>query len=193
MPFQAVAPLSPVILVGTHIDMSEDQQVQACLRKIKEELLSHQSFPAIRDYHMVSVSEDSDAMARLRKTIIREVTSFKVRTQTATLTLLVLSRRRLHCWFSLTQIQGQPVMGQLVPDSYVELQRRIAQARGRVSPEFPVLGHQELLQLIQDSQLEAAELPHAIHFLSEAGQLMSRLMGTAFRIIMGFVLLAEML
>ncbi|KAM9496194.1 leucine-rich repeat serine/threonine-protein kinase 2 isoform 1-T1 [Clarias gariepinus] len=145
---KAHAPVSPVILIGTHLDLCEDGLVQECAHKIQEEVLSQPLFPTIRERHMLCAYEESDSISRLRKAIIREANGFK--------------------------IQGQPVMGQLVPDCYVELEQRILQERCRVPVEFPVLRHQCLLQLIEESQLllEEGELAHAVRFLSETGVLL---------------------
>ncbi|XP_060742144.1 leucine-rich repeat serine/threonine-protein kinase 2 isoform X1 [Tachysurus vachellii] len=145
---KAFAPVCPVILVGTHLDVCDDDLIQECALKVQEEVLSQPLFPTIRERHMLCAYEESDSISRLRKAIAREASSFK--------------------------IQGQPVMGQLVPDCYVELERRLLQERSRVPVEFPVLRHQHLLQLIEENQLllEEGELAHAIRFLSETGVLL---------------------
>ncbi|XP_060050662.1 leucine-rich repeat serine/threonine-protein kinase 2 isoform X1 [Erinaceus europaeus] len=145
---KARASSSPVILVGTHLDVSDERQRRTCISKITKELLNKRGFPAIRDYHFVNATEESDALAKLRKTIINESLNFK--------------------------IQDQPVVGQLVPDCYVALEKVILSERKNVPPEFPVIGRKHLLQLVEEKQLELDEneLPHAVHFLNESGVLL---------------------
>ncbi|XP_035747561.1 leucine-rich repeat serine/threonine-protein kinase 2 isoform X1 [Egretta garzetta] len=145
---KARASTSPVILVGTHLDVSDEIQRKACMSKITRELLNKRGFPAIQDYHFVNATEESDSIIRLRKIIIKESLHFKIR--------------------------DQPVVGQLIPDSYLELEKRILLERKKVPVEFPVIDQKRLLELVRESQLQLDEneLPHAIHFLNESGVLL---------------------
>ncbi|XP_038199632.1 leucine-rich repeat serine/threonine-protein kinase 2 [Arvicola amphibius] len=145
---KARASSSPVILVGTHLDVSDEKQRKACISKITKELLNKRGFPTIRDYHFVNATEESDALAKLRKTIINESLNFKIR--------------------------DQPVVGQLIPDCYVELEKIILSERKAVPVEFPVINRKRLLQLVREHQLQLDEneLPHAVHFLNESGVLL---------------------
>uniref|UniRef100_A0A8C3NKN8 non-specific serine/threonine protein kinase n=1 Tax=Geospiza parvula TaxID=87175 RepID=A0A8C3NKN8_GEOPR len=145
---KARASTSPVILVGTHLDVSDEVQRKACMSKITRELLNKRGFPAIQDYHFVNATEESDSIIRLRKIIIKESLHFKIR--------------------------DQPVVGQLIPDSYLELEKRILLERKNVPVEFPVIDQKRLLELVQEGQLQLDEneLPHAIHFLNESGVLL---------------------
>lgn len=71
----------------------------------------------------------------------------------------------------ITQIRDQPVVGQLIPDCYVELEKIILSERKNVPIEFPVIDRKRLLQLVKENQLQLDEneLPHAVHFLNESG------------------------
>uniref|UniRef100_A0A8C2T3E1 non-specific serine/threonine protein kinase n=1 Tax=Coturnix japonica TaxID=93934 RepID=A0A8C2T3E1_COTJA len=145
---KARASTSPVILVGTHLDVSDEKQHKECMSKITRELLNKRGFPAIQDYHFVNAKEESDSIMRLRKIIIKESLHFKIR--------------------------DQPVVGQLIPDSYLELEKRILLERKNVPVEFPVIDQKRLLEMVQENklQLDENELPHAIHFLNESGVLL---------------------
>ncbi|XP_054844009.1 leucine-rich repeat serine/threonine-protein kinase 2 [Eublepharis macularius] len=145
---KARASSSPVILIGTHLDVSNEKQRKACVSKITRELLNQRGFPVIQDYHFVNATEESDAMVKLRKTIIKESLNFKIR--------------------------DQPVIGQLIPDSYLELEKKILEERSNVPAEFPVIDQKQLLKLVQENklQLDENELPHALHFLNESGVLL---------------------
>uniref|UniRef100_UPI00398F3D60 leucine-rich repeat serine/threonine-protein kinase 2 isoform X2 n=1 Tax=Pristiophorus japonicus TaxID=55135 RepID=UPI00398F3D60 len=145
---KARASSCPVILVGTHVDMTNEKHQQNCITKIKMEFLQHRNFPPIRDYHFVVATEESDSVARLRRAIISQIQTFKIR--------------------------DQPVMGQLIPHSYMELEKRIIQERKAVLTEFPVIHQQRLLEIVQENQLQLDEneLPHAVRFLNESGVLL---------------------
>lgn len=63
------------------------------------------------------------------------------------------------------------MVGQLIPDCYVELEKIILSERKAVPTEFPVINRKHLLQLVNEHQLQLDEneLPHAVHFLNESG------------------------
>lgn len=81
----------------------------------------------------------------------------------------------LRLLFLIMQIRDQPLVGQLIPDSYLQLEKRILLERNNVPIEFPVIDQKRLLELVQESQLklDENELPHAIHFLNESGKILS--------------------
>ncbi|KAG2459842.1 LRRK2 kinase, partial [Polypterus senegalus] len=146
--YDARAPSSPVILIGTHADVSDEKHQEACTWKISSELLNNFGFPIIREHHLINAKDESDSIGKLRKAIVKEIMNFKIR--------------------------DQPVMGQLIPYSYLELEKRILQERKKVAAEFPVICHSRLLDIVVENQilLEENELSHAVHFLNESGVLL---------------------
>ncbi|XP_044136143.1 leucine-rich repeat serine/threonine-protein kinase 2 isoform X1 [Bufo gargarizans] len=145
---KARASSSPVILVGTHLDVSDEKQRKACINKIKMELFNQRELPCVQDFHFVDATEESDALAKLRKSVIKECLNFKIR--------------------------DQAVLGQLIPDSYLELEKRILIEKKNAPIEFPVINHKRLQDIVQENRLDLDEheLQHAVHFLNESGVLL---------------------
>ncbi|XP_066490091.1 leucine-rich repeat serine/threonine-protein kinase 2 isoform X1 [Tiliqua scincoides] len=77
-------------------------------------------------------------------------------------------------WLFNIKIRDQPVVGQLIPDSYLELEKRILEERTCVPTEFPVIDQKRLIELVEENKLHLNEneLPHAVHFLNESGVLL---------------------
>ncbi|KAG8510362.1 LOW QUALITY PROTEIN: Leucine-rich repeat serine/threonine-protein kinase 2, partial [Galemys pyrenaicus] len=146
--FNARAPVSPVVLVGTHLDACDESQRQACVARATRELLGQRGLPAVRSCHFVNATQESDALAKLRKAIVRESLDFKIR--------------------------AEPVVGQLVPACYLGLERIVLAERKSAPADFPVVSRQRLLQLVREQQLplDESELAQAVHFLSESGILL---------------------
>ncbi|XP_063783150.1 leucine-rich repeat serine/threonine-protein kinase 2 [Pseudophryne corroboree] len=145
---KARAPYSPVILIGTHLDVSDEKQRKACINKIKLELYNQRELPCVQDCHFVNATEESDALSRLRKSVIKECLNFKIR--------------------------DQPVLGQLIPDSYLELEKKILIERKNAPLEFPVISYKRMLEIVTENHLhlDEHELPYAVHFLNESGVLL---------------------
>lgn len=112
------------------------------------ELFNQRELPCVQDYHFVDATAESDAFAKLRKSVIKECLNFKIR--------------------------DQPVLGQLIPDSYLELEKRVLLERKIAPIEFPVINHKRLQDIIEENQLDLDEheLQHAVHFLNESGVLL---------------------
>ncbi|XP_072097132.1 leucine-rich repeat serine/threonine-protein kinase 2 isoform X2 [Mobula birostris] len=145
---KAHVPSCPVILVGTHMDVTDEKHWQSCIPRIKAQFIRHHDFPSVRDFRFVTATEESESITKLRRAIISEIQTFKIR--------------------------DQPVMGQLIPQGYMELEKRITQERRSVPLEFPVIHQQRLLEIVQENQLQLDEneLPHAVHFLKGSGVLL---------------------
>ncbi|XP_078455074.1 leucine-rich repeat serine/threonine-protein kinase 2 isoform X1 [Lampetra planeri] len=145
------APLCPVILVGTHEDKIATEEKETLMRssvRCIEELCTEIQLTNIADHKVVCCLEESGNIKSLRESIVQAVRDFK--------------------------IKGQPVMGQLIPHSYGQLEERLCVERGRLAAGFPVISRSRLQDLVADSQipLDSEELPHATRFLHEAGVLL---------------------
>ncbi|CAH1266221.1 MFHAS1 [Branchiostoma lanceolatum] len=148
---QARAPNCPVIVVGTHKDRIKREEADSVILEMRhrvQTLCTTPGFPEIKGYAEVSCIKESPAMEDLRKQIINVIDNFKVK--------------------------GQPVMGQMIPHSYMLLEDLVTEEAQSLKAGLPVIRHSRLLQLVKDAnlQLDEEELSQAVRFLHESGVLL---------------------
>ncbi|XP_070559117.1 leucine-rich repeat serine/threonine-protein kinase 2-like isoform X2 [Ptychodera flava] len=146
----ARSPQSPVIVVGTHKDKVPRENKEEFIREMREHvsrLCSSPGFPDIKGYIEVCGTHENTSIDALRRLIVDVIDGFKVK--------------------------GQPIMGQMIPHSYVKLEELICEeARNlQLRSQAPIVIHRKLLKLVKDAdlQLDEDELSHAIRFLHECG------------------------
>ncbi|XP_019623007.1 PREDICTED: leucine-rich repeat serine/threonine-protein kinase 2-like [Branchiostoma belcheri] len=148
---QARAPNCPVIVVGTHKDRIKREEADSVILEMRhrvQTLCTTPGFPEIKGYAEVSCIKESPAMEDLRKQIINVIDNFKVK--------------------------GQPVMGQMIPHSYMQLEDLVTEEAQSLRAGLPVIRHSRLLELVKEAnlQLDEEELSQAVRFLHESGVLL---------------------
>ncbi|XP_078595563.1 leucine-rich repeat serine/threonine-protein kinase 2-like isoform X5 [Branchiostoma floridae x Branchiostoma japonicum] len=148
---QARAPNCPVIVVGTHKDRIKREEADTIILEMRhrvQTLCTTPGFPEIKGYSEVSCIKESPAMEDLRKQIITVIDNFKVK--------------------------GQPVMGQMIPHSYMLLEDLVTEEAQSLKAGLPVIRHSRLLELVKEAnlQLDEEELSQAVRFLHESGVLL---------------------
>ncbi|XP_076111293.1 leucine-rich repeat serine/threonine-protein kinase 2-like isoform X1 [Mytilus galloprovincialis] len=150
----ARAPGCPVIVVGTHFDKvhrSQRGNVEKQFIDRLNDLKTKPGFPDIQAFCPVdcSLEKDNVDLEKLREKIKDVIDNYKVK--------------------------GQPVMGQMVPASYVKLSDKLAEeAKILLKKSYPIISHNQLLKIVKQSSidLDEEELIQAIRFLHEFGILL---------------------
>ncbi|CAJ0952394.1 unnamed protein product [Ranitomeya imitator] len=137
------------------------------------ELFNQRELPCVQDYHFVNATEESDAIAKLRKSVIKECLNFKFISGLFPCIGTSLDYEQLPNTNSIHEIKRnlsgtKQFLGQLIPDSYLELEKRILIEKQNAPVEFPVARYHTENQL----DLDEHELQHAVHFLNESGVLL---------------------
>ena len=147
---QAAAPGSPVILVGTHADKISTTDQRNFINRLQdavEEFVRSPGFPLIQGSAIVNCTKETPAMETLREKIYDVIESFTYK--------------------------DQPIVGQMVPRSYVQLEDALKEEsiKQRGEGSIPVISQRELVKLTKENgiQLDKEELRHAVKFLHDTG------------------------